>query len=186
LQRGPEPLDDAEMAALYAEPLPAPSGPLGLPPRPQPCRARHARDARTACRRRATTHASQLGWGTTLKAHWEPDVPINGFEVENDHPRYRDARAALAGAGTTPFVMTEMVEIRDAIRYFDRRLPAPLGAACARGQPGIRLYLYETWHPLDDPEGWLNRLDRDLSNATGRARSCAARWRADPLDGPSM
>lgn len=25
----------------------------------------------------------------------------------------------------------------------------------------MRLYLYETWHPLDDPEGWLTRIDRD-------------------------
>jgi hypothetical protein len=25
----------------------------------------------------------------------------------------------------------------------------------------VRLYLYETWHQLDDPEGWLERIDRD-------------------------
>ena len=25
-----------------------------------------------------------------------------------------------------------------------------------------QVYLYETWHNLDDPEGWLERIDADL------------------------
>ena len=56
-----------------------------------------------------------------------------------------------------------MVEIRDAIRYHDS--PAYLRRWADRilgARPDARVFLYETWHPLDDPEGWLNRLDRDL------------------------
>ena len=44
-------------------------------------------------------HRSQLGWGASLKSHWEPDVPINGFEQENAHPRYQDALAAVRSGG---------------------------------------------------------------------------------------
>ena len=32
----------------------------------------------------------------------------------------------------------------------------------ATPSPRLRVYLYETWHPLDDPQGWLQRLDDDL------------------------
>ena len=35
-------------------------------------------------------------------------------------------------------------------------------AAARAANPNTRVYLYETWHALDDPEGWLARLDRDL------------------------
>ena len=63
---------------------------------------------------------SQLGWGTTLKAHWEPDTPIAGFETENDHPRYRDAHEAVDSGAYDALVLTEMVEIRDAIKHFRR------------------------------------------------------------------
>jgi len=109
-------------------------------------------------------YASQLGWGTSLKEHWEPDLPINGFEAENDHPHYRDAREALASASFDAFVMTEMVEIRDAIRYHQSARYLREWAALARAHnPAVRLYLYESWHRLDDAEGWLTRLDTDLA-----------------------
>ncbi len=105
---------------------------------------------------------SQLGWGTTLKAHWGDDK-INGFAEENDHPRFRAAHEAVSSGDYDAVVLTEMVEIRDALRWFDS--PEYLfrwteEALAAR--PDVRLYLYETWHPLDDPEGWLERLDADL------------------------
>jgi hypothetical protein len=108
-------------------------------------------------------HRSQLGWGATLKSHWEPDVPINGFEQENAHPRYEDARTAVKSGKFDALVLTEMVEIKDAINSFDspeylRRWAREAHTA----DPTTRVYLYETWHQLDDPTGWLQRLDRDL------------------------
>ena len=56
-----------------------------------------------------------------------------------------------------------MVEIRDAIQYFDSPKYLRLWAGEARKQKAdTRVFLYETWHRLDDKDGWLNRLDRDL------------------------
>lgn len=108
-------------------------------------------------------HRSQLGWGATLKSHWEPDVPINGFEKENAHPRYQDAFEAVRSGRFDAVVLTEMVEIRDAIQYFDSPKYLRLWAGEARKQKAdTRVFLYETWHRLDDKDGWLNRLDRDL------------------------
>lgn len=109
-------------------------------------------------------HRSQLGWGATLKSHWEPDVPINGFEQENAHPRYQDAFEAVRSGKFDAFVFTEMVEIRDAIKYFESSKYLRLWSREARIQrPDTRVYLYETWHKLDDAEGWLERLDKDLA-----------------------
>jgi len=109
-------------------------------------------------------YEQQLGWGTSLKHHWEEDLPINGFERENDHPRYRDAKEALGSGDYDAVVLTEMVEIRDAIKYHDSGVYLPKWAELARqGNPKARVYVYETWHPLDDPDGWLERLDADLT-----------------------
>jgi hypothetical protein len=106
---------------------------------------------------------SQLGWGTSLRDHWEPDVPINGFAQENDHPRYRDAKEALESGDYDAVVLTEMVEIRDAIRYHDSAEYLARWADLARqGNRQARVYLYETWHHTDDGNGWLARIDRDL------------------------
>lgn len=90
-------------------------------------------------------------------------MPINGFAQENAHPRYQDAMEALRGGGFDALVLTEMVEIRDAIAHFDAPRYLRLWTREARTlQPDMRVYLYETWHRLDDPEGWLERLDKDL------------------------
>jgi hypothetical protein len=107
------------------------------------------------------SYDSQLGWGTTLQAHWG-DAPINGFEAENAHPRFRPALEAVQSGDYDAIVMTEMVEIRASIRYYDspHYLARWAGEALA-ARPNVRLYLYETWHQLDDPEGWLERIDRD-------------------------
>lgn len=107
---------------------------------------------------------SQLGWGTTLKAHWEPGTQIAGFETENDHPRYRDAHEAVASGIYNALVLTEMVEIRDAIKYFDSAHYLQQWAQAGwEANPELQVYLYETWHTLESPEGWLERLDKDLS-----------------------
>ena len=105
-------------------------------------------------------HASQLGWGASLDQHWRGDVP--GFEVENNHPLHRPARSAIA-AGIDALIVTEMVELRDAIRWHDSaRALADWALAARAANPLARVYLYETWHPLDDPAGWLERIDGDL------------------------
>ncbi len=104
---------------------------------------------------------SQLGWGTTLQSHWG-DAPINGFETENAHPRFRPAHEAVTSGDYDAIVLTEMVEIRAAIRWYDSPKYLALWAEKAlAARPDVRLYLYETWHALDDPEGWLTRLDLD-------------------------
>jgi hypothetical protein len=109
------------------------------------------------------SHHSQLGWGTPLKAHWEPGEEIFGFDTENDHPRYRNAKDALNSGQYDVVVLTEMVEIKDAIKYHNAPEYLHRWAEFARkGNPDARLYLYETWHNTDDPAGWLTRIDQDL------------------------
>ena len=106
-------------------------------------------------------HDSQHGWGTTLQAHWG-DAPINGFDTENAHPRFRPAHEAVASGDYDAIVLTEMVEIRDAIRWHDSPgYLARWAETALAARPDVRLYLYETWHPLNDPEGWLTRIDLD-------------------------
>lgn len=159
----PPGLDDAEMAARYAAPLAPPDRPLrvfhighSLVNRDMPAMlAQLAGDGHS--------YESQLGWGATLQSHWG-DAPVNGFDTENAHPRYRDAREAVASGDYDVLILTEMVEIRDALRHFDSA--AYLARFAAEGwssNPAKRVYLYETWHPLNDPEGWLDRLDADLA-----------------------
>ncbi len=159
----PKPLDAAATDALYAAPLPPPSGPLrvfhlghSLVGRDMPAMLQQLAGE-------GHRYDSQLGWGTTLKAHWEPDEPIAGFETENAHSRYRDARAALESGDYDVLVVTEMIGIRAAIQYYDSWDYLHRWARLAwDANPEMRVYLYETWHPLDDPEGWLDRLDLDL------------------------
>ncbi len=156
----PAKLSAQDLAALYERALPAPTGPLtvyhlghSLVGRDMP-----AMLAQLA----GHSHASQLGWGTPLKAHWEPDEPIQGFETENAHPNYKDAREALESGEFDAFVLTEMVEIEAAIDYFDAPIYLEKWVQAARdGNPRLRTYLYESWHALDDPQGWMARLDTD-------------------------
>ncbi len=105
---------------------------------------------------------NQLGWGTTLKAHWEPDVDIAGFD-DNRPPNFRDAREAVSSGEYDAVVLTEMVELKDAIKFFDSPRYAQLWADAARGASETTVvYLYETWHNLDTEPGWLERIDNDL------------------------
>ena len=60
-------------------------------------------------------------------------------------------------------VLTESVEIKDAIKYHDSPKYIRKWARAARtANPQTRVYLYEVWHELNDPKGWLERLDEDL------------------------
>lgn len=167
-RRGPPPPDAPPLAqaafdALYDRPLAPPAGPMrvfhlghSLVGRDMPAMLAQLAGA-------GHGHESQLGWGASLRAHWEPDAPVAGFEAENAHPRFRPAKAALASGDYDAVVLTEMVEIRDAIRWHASPAYLALWAQYARqGNPAIRVYLYETWHQLDDPGGWLARIDADL------------------------
>ncbi|NNE52957.1 MAG: hypothetical protein HKN30_11215 [Sulfitobacter sp.] len=150
-------------AELYANPLTAPQGPLKVFHLGHSLVGRNMPAMLAQIAGKEHLYESQLGWGTPLESHWEPEVPINGFDVENDHPRYRDAKEAL-GAGTyDAIVFTEMVEIRDAIKYHESaRYLAEWARYAHAANPDARLYLYETWHHIDDPSGWLDRVDADL------------------------
>ena len=156
----PRSLSADDLAAMYQSPLPAPDGPLTV------FHLGHSlvgRDMPAMLAQMAGhDHASQLGWGTPLRAHWDPDEPIQGFETENAHAHYRDAKEALESGEFDTFVLTEMVEIEAAIDHFES--PIYLGKwvrAAREGNPDIRIFLYESWHDLNDPQGWLNRLDLD-------------------------
>ena len=114
------------------------------------------------------SHHSQLGWGASLRDHWYPDQPVNGFEEENAHDQFRPAREAIGSGDYDAVILTEMVELRDAIRYHDSPTYKSFWADLAReASPDTRVYLYETWHRLDDPDGWLDRLDSDLITCGG-------------------
>ncbi|WP_235451320.1 hypothetical protein [Gemmobacter sp. LW-1] len=104
---------------------------------------------------------SQLGWGASLNQHRAGDVP--GHAEENATPAYRAAEAAIGSGDYDAVVLTEMVELRDALRWHDSAVALAHWTALARAaRPDVRVYLYETWHRLDDPQGWLSRLDADL------------------------
>ena len=157
--------DTAQMAARYADSLPPPDKPLSVYFIGHSLVGRDMPAMLAQLAGEGHRYDSQLGWGTTLKAHWGDDT-INGFEAENDHPRFRPAHEAVTSGEYDAIVLTEMVEIRDALRYFDspRYLANWAGEAIA-ARPDVRLYLYESWHQIDHPEGWLERLDRDYEQS---------------------
>lgn len=157
-------LDAQALAQLYATPLPPPDRPLrvfhlghSLVNRDMPLMLEQLAGP-------GHDHRSQLGWGAPLKAHWEPDVPVNGFDTENAHARYQGAHEAVDSGRFDVLVLTEAVEIKDSIKYQDSAKYLRLWTQAARkANAQVRVYLYETWHRLDDPEGWLQRLDKDLA-----------------------
>lgn len=149
--------------ALYANPLPRPEGALkvfhlghSLVGRDMPAMLAQLAGA-------GHGYHSQLGWGASLRDHWEPDVPVNGFAEENAHPQFRPAKEAVGSGEYDAVVLTEMVEIADAVRYHDSADYLARWAGLAwQANPRTRIYLYETWHHTDDTDGWLLRIDRDL------------------------
>lgn len=157
--------DAATVAAAYATPLAPPDHPLSvyhlghsLVGRDMPAMLAQLAGA-------GHTYALQLGWGTSLKEHWEPGLTINGFAAENDTPQFRPAAEAIGSGDYDAVVLTEMVELRDAIKYHDSPVYLRKWADLARAaNPDTRVYLYESWHALDTPDGWLTRLDDDLES----------------------
>lgn len=166
--RRPRGMPDAAWQAAFATPLTAPAGPLSC------YHLGHSLVGRDmpAMLAELGGHAyhSQLGWGASLGDHWSGEV--KGLAEENAHPAHRPAREALASADYDAVIFTEMVELRDAIRYHASAARLADWARLARkARPDVRLYLYETWHRLNDPAGWLERIDGDL----------AALWEAQVL-----
>ena len=162
-QRRPKPLEDAAVAALYAAPLPPPAGPMqvyhlghSLVGRDMPAMLEQLSPP-------GAGHALQLGWGTSLKEHWEGPAAIKGFAAENATPAFRPAGEAIDSGDYDAVVLTEMVELAAAIRWHDSPEYLARWARRARAaRPGLRLFLYETWHHLDDPKGWTERIAADL------------------------
>ncbi|MCX7566452.1 hypothetical protein OS189_08875 [Sulfitobacter sp. F26169L] len=149
--------------AQYTVSLPAPAGPLNVYHLGHSLVGRDMPAMLAQLAPSGHAYASQLGWGAPLRAHWEPDVPVNGFETENNHPRFLPAKDAVQSGQFDALVLTEMVELADAIRYHDSVHYLGNWAALARAaRPDVRLYLYETWHNTDDPAGWLARIDGDF------------------------
>lgn len=162
----PHALDPDAQAALYRTPLPAPPGGMdvfhlghSLTGRDMPAMVAQLA---TAAGIDGHRHHSQLGWGTSLRTHWEAGEPITGFDDMNHPPAWRDPFEALDAGGYDSLILTEMVELRDAIRWHESgRYLARWAARARQGRPDIRIYLFESWHGLDVAEGWLERLDRD-------------------------
>lgn len=149
----PRALAEDTLAARYEVPLAPPAGPMKVYHLGHSLTG-HDMPAMLA-QLAGHDYASQLGWGASLKQHWEGDVP--GFAEENASAAFRRAEEVATG-GYGAVVLTEMVELRDAIRYHDS------GAYLARWADragDARVYFYETWHRLDDPAGWLERIDGD-------------------------
>ena len=53
--------------------------------------------------------------------------------------------------------------------------------AAQAGNPDARIYLYETWHRLDDRQGWLQRIDGDLERLWLRRLLYPAVRQAGPI-----
>lgn len=126
-------------------------------------------------------HASQLGWGSSLRDHAKGTIA--GFQTENAHADHLPADEALQSGRFQAIVLTEMVELRDAIRYHDSaRWLAHWAGLARKANPDARLYLYETWHPTDDPAGWLDRIDTDLQTLwTDQVLTPAMRRSGQPI-----
>ena len=159
----PDPLSEAELQVLYADPLPAPEGPLSVYFIGHSLIARDMPAMLAQLAGEGHRYESQLGWGAELQAHWG-DIELDGAEKENDHPRFREAYGAVDSGEYDAVVMTEKISIESSIKYHDSwHYLSEWAAKAEAANPGVRLYIYETWHDLDVEEGWLERLDSDLA-----------------------
>lgn len=159
----PEPLASEPFDALYADPATVPTGPLKVLHLGHSLVGHDMPEMLLQLSQGGHSYNSQLGWGTFMKQHWDDSEPRLGFPESNVHPQYRDGHEALASGDYDAVVITEAVEIRDAIKYMDSpRMLHNLASKARENNPDVTVYFYETWHHLDTAEGWLERLDRDL------------------------
>lgn len=159
----PDPVDQATIDRVYAKPLEPPEGPVSVYFIGHSLIARDMPAMLQQLSPEGHRYESQLGWGAELEAHWEPDVEIAGHDVENNHPRFREAHDAVGSGEYDAVVLTEKVSLTDAIKYHDPWHYLSLWAEKVwQANPNARVYLYETWHEISAPEGWLNKIDSDL------------------------
>lgn len=103
----------------------------------------------------------QLGWGTSLRQHLAGPKEILGYAVENDTPRFVPLEQALSDTSYDALIFTEMIGLREAVRYHGSAdAVARLVRQARASNPEIALYLYETWHPINEGD-WLARVPRD-------------------------
>ena len=86
----PAPVDDTAFNALYADPAPAPDGPLRVYHLGHSLVGHDMPVMLMQLAGEGHAFSSQIGWGSFLREHWEPDVPVKGFEDENTHDEHRD------------------------------------------------------------------------------------------------
>ncbi|WP_287882804.1 MULTISPECIES: hypothetical protein [Paracoccus] len=155
--------DGADVQALYQAGRPLPQGPLRVYHLGHSLVGRDMPAMLAQLAGQGHDYALQLGWGTALREHHQGREAINGFDQENATPHHREAHEALASGAYDAFVMTEMVRLKDAIQYKESRTYAGKWAAeAAAGNPAGQIFLYESWHALDDQPDWLSRLPDDL------------------------
>lgn len=155
------PMPEDDFAAAH-QPLPPPAGPLAVYHLGHSLVGRDMPAMLAQLAPEGHRYASQLGWGATLRSHWQGPAEVPGFAQENAHPAHRPAREAIGSGDYDAVVLTEMVELRAAIRWHGSSVYLAEWARLARAaRPDVRLYLYETWHRLDDEAGWLERIDAD-------------------------
>jgi hypothetical protein len=162
--KGPAPLSADEAEPLYQASVPAPEGPLAVYHLGHSLVGRDMPVMLGQLAPEGHRFNKQIGWGASLKEHWQhPDPVLKGYEEENWHESFRPAEEAINSAEYDVVVFTEAVELKHAIQYDQSPEYLALWAQRARAaRPDVRLYLYETWHGLDDAEGWRMRLERDL------------------------
>ncbi len=103
----------------------------------------------------------QLGWGTSLKQHLAGPKEIYGFAAENAHPRFVPLEDALRDPSYDVLVLTESVDLRDAITYQDStKAVTELVTKALAANPDLSIALYETWHSQDHAD-WLERIPKD-------------------------
>ncbi|WP_347268617.1 hypothetical protein [Paracoccus sp. (in: a-proteobacteria)] len=172
--------DGADVAALYQVRRDLPTGPLRVF---QLGHSLVGRDmAAMLAQLAGHDYALQLGWGTALREHFQGPEAISGFAEENATPHYRDAHQALASGDYDAFVMTEMVRLKDALLYKEsREYAANWAAEAVAGNPQVQIFLYETWHALDDQPDWLARLPDDLDGMWSQVLWPAARAAKRPV-----
>lgn len=161
---GPAPLPqmaEADFAAAHV-PLASPAGPLAVYHLGHSLVGRDMPVMLAQLAPEGHQHASQLGWGASLRAHWLGPEEVPGYAAENTHATHRPARDAITSGAYDAVVLTEMVELRDAIKWHASGNYLAEWARLARAsRPDVRVYLYETWHQLDHEAGWLQRIDAD-------------------------
>lgn len=159
----PDPVDTATIERLYSKKVTPSDTPLSvyfighsLVARTMPALlAQFAPDGHS--------YESQSGWGAELQSHWEPDIALNGAEVENAHPRFREAHEATGSGDYDVVVLTEKIGLQAAIDFHDSWYYLARWSEKAWGaNPETRIYMYETWHETTIEDGWLDRIDRDL------------------------